>query len=545
MYAHTLDAPSRIGGIFSAGRADQIVARLNQRHPLRVVVLGASVAINGGCISQLGSDCMRFDGTRRSNLMWRNESAPHKGFLVRWFGWINTTWPNAQHTLFNNAVPATTISAWIPCLFSFLPHQFDLVVLELGSMAHWQDPNQIEQLVRRLISVDPPPALLFLTVPFWSDLTPRNRWQRERCALINGTRTRRSQLQRVKYGVSHPRESWALIERHIDRLCLHYGEACISMRRALEPNAHSGRPGFSLTEIAADCLHPNTGTLGTEYVADMLVQWLQGAAQRAADAASAPPPPMFVRRRTPLPASLDPTVSNTSVERAACYEFGKMKFKENTLAKSRAVRSAPCLTWHTAYCPLDHIAKGEIRGGMRPMHRQPLAVLDMMYNQATFVASTPACSHHDESRMCPYVSGSDPESPVWIFCYSSLGTSRSVKPGLVAFRPDATLYFTVRAGFLSGTAEHATIGLVHLVSYEHMGAAVVRCIAGCSCDDQVIDAHLRDPSNGGRASIFQRFDFQATITTFCSLEVRVLNWTSSGEHKFKIVRVIAVTRKVK
>ena len=103
----------------------------------------------------------------------------------------------------------------------------------------------------------------------------------------------------------------------------------------------------------------------------------------------------------------------------------------------------------------------------------------------------------------------------------------------------------MRAGFLSGTAELATIGLVHLVSYEHMGAAVVRCIGGCSCDDQVIDAHLRDASNGGRASIFQRFDFQATITTFCSLEVRVLNWTSSGEHKFKIVRVIAVTRKVK
>jgi hypothetical protein len=74
---------------------------------------------------------------------------------------------------------------------------------------------------------------------------------------------------------------------------------------------------------------------------------------------------------------------------------------------------------------------------------------------------------------------------------------------------------------------------------------MVRCIAGCSCDDQVIDAHLRNASNGGRASIFQRFDFQAMITTFCSLEVRVLNWTSSGEHKFKIVRVIAVTRKVK
>jgi hypothetical protein len=122
--------------------------------------------------------------------------------------------------------------------------------------------------------------------------------------------------------------------------------------------------------------------------------------------------------------------------------------------------------------------------------------------------------------MCPYVSGSDPESPVWIFCYSSLGTSRSVKPGLVAFRPDATLYFTVRAGFLSGTAELATIGLVHLVSYEHMGAAVVRCIAGCSCDDQVIDAHLRDASNGG--------DFVREVHDRCGVQIMIVPAAEEG-----------------
>ena len=80
-----------------------------------------------------------------------------------------------------------------------------------------------------------------------------------------------------------------------------------------------------------------------------------------------------------------------------------------------------------------------------------------------------------------------------------------------------------------------SVGLVHLVSYEHMGMAAVRCVAGCECEPQVIDAHQRD---GRRASVFVPHEFNATMTSSCSLEVRVLERTSSGEHKFKLVEAI-------
>jgi len=99
----------------------------------------------------------------------------------------------------------------------------------------------------------------------------------------------------------------------------------------------------------------------------------------------------------------------------------------------------------------------------------------------------------------------------------------------------------VRPGFLStGAPKSVTVGLVHLVSYEHMGRASVRCVAGCECADQIIDAHQKlDETTERRASVYLVHDMNVTMQSFCSLEVRVLKRSSSGEHKFRIARVIA------
>ena len=35
--------------------------------------------------------------------------------------------------------------------------------------------------------------------------------------------------------------------------------------------------GFSPIEVACDCLHPTHGTLGTEFVTDLLVEWSRRA----------------------------------------------------------------------------------------------------------------------------------------------------------------------------------------------------------------------------------------------------------------------------
>ena len=142
-------------------------------------------------------------------------------------------------------------------------------------MAHWQRLDWIETLTRKLLLMAQPPALLFLTSPLWHDLTPHTLWQRQRCSQLNGTRNagKMDPLLMQQTGAHHIRDTWMAVEAQIDRVCKHYGQACLSMRRALGPSANAGRPGFGLAEIAADCLHPITGSLGTEYVTDMLVEW--------------------------------------------------------------------------------------------------------------------------------------------------------------------------------------------------------------------------------------------------------------------------------
>ena len=52
------------------------------------------------------------------------------------------------------------------------------------------------------------------------------------------------------------------------------------------------RPGYSLRDVSLDCMHPLQGRLGTEYMVDLLANWLerglrsthQGTAQTVARA---------------------------------------------------------------------------------------------------------------------------------------------------------------------------------------------------------------------------------------------------------------------
>ena len=41
--------------------------------------------------------------------------------------------------------------------------------------------------------------------------------------------------------------------------CRLYNVTCLSMRRALERGIREGRVGFSMADVAADCLHPLHG----------------------------------------------------------------------------------------------------------------------------------------------------------------------------------------------------------------------------------------------------------------------------------------------
>ena len=136
---------------------------------INLATVGASVAQAGGCLAQPAKRCMQYRGVDK---LW-NPVPPHqgfvriKGFLVRLFEEINTTWPSGGHRLYNGAADATPSAMLAECLFSHIPRLSHLVVLEFGSMAKSCTAESIEAIVRALLDSPSPPAIVFLSVREW------------------------------------------------------------------------------------------------------------------------------------------------------------------------------------------------------------------------------------------------------------------------------------------------------------------------------------------------------------------------------------------
>ena len=172
--AFTLDAPTLARSIAHQGSASSlstIVSKLNARQPITVGVLGASVSLNGGCNAQPSRRCTMFDG-RPEHLVhcyWGEpRDRPFKGFYVRFMEYINASWPHPRHRLNNSAAATTPPQSYLDyCFFTHLPSTLDLVILEFGSMAASASFPGVEAIVRVLLSLAHPPAILFLTVREW------------------------------------------------------------------------------------------------------------------------------------------------------------------------------------------------------------------------------------------------------------------------------------------------------------------------------------------------------------------------------------------
>lgn len=78
--------------------------------PFTIGVLGASVAQNGGCVSQSGKRCMAFRGARPLQMMYGGKQ-PHKGFAVRLLELLNSSAPDPDHRLINAALDGTPAQA--------------------------------------------------------------------------------------------------------------------------------------------------------------------------------------------------------------------------------------------------------------------------------------------------------------------------------------------------------------------------------------------------------------------------------------------------
>ena len=277
--------------------------------PVSVLVLGASVAENGGCLTQHKRRCMQRDGVQNASRLWWAipQRQPVKGFVVRFFEWLNATWPHTSNSLNNEARDAMSLSSVAPCLASTIPPQgVDLVLIEAGSLYASNTPPMLEQLVRALSSIHQPPAIVFVTVHSWciAHLSSvhgsalhrgrairfkgfhamKNRDYMFPAGLLPGALARRASKAELGNHAFIRRwqnaSGWSpsrsdQLEDAINALCARYSLSCLSTRDALQGGFYGGVAGFGIKDIAADCMHPETGRWGTEQMTDMLIYWMQ------------------------------------------------------------------------------------------------------------------------------------------------------------------------------------------------------------------------------------------------------------------------------
>ncbi len=520
-------------------RFQRLHADLQAGRPLTVGVIGASVAQNGGCINQPGQRCMFYNGRVPVRMEAWNDRRLHKGFAVRLVDLLNATWPRSRPTLVNAAQDATPAQNTLPCLFTHLPRHVGLVVIEFGSLALHLRMTAAEAIVRKLLGIRPPPVIVFLTI-------------RGLCK-----RTKQQTPETIRYTLGSHWElytrsdvtAWSRAEQEFGKLCVHYGLSCLSLFEATHDHMLARRPGFTLQDVSLDCLHPSLGRFGTDYLFDLLVNWLErGLGLRAEErrlrrgllpaketgAVASLPDPMHALNRHPAPDGV-------------CYTFGERGKKRSAISQRMAN-----IEWSTAQC----------RDDAPRLHDADALLHDEIscepVNQTGCPGSSPRrhlaprpgfgfCDRalggrgagKEGGKISPGTLALMPgarnlalreNQPARISCLKSLACAKFGPGALLEFAPDTRVQ-------ASGAAEDpqykVQAGLEYLISYEGMGRSLLRCVRHCSCKEQRLDAH--STSRVHNESVFVRHFFTIRgASARCSLSLLLLNESSSGGHKFKV-----------
>ena len=81
------------------------------------------------------------------------------------------------------------------------------------------------------------------------------------------------------------------------------------------------------------------------------------------------------------------------------------------------------------------------------------------------------------------------------------------------------------------------VALDYLTSYSHMGQALLTCTGGCTCEPSLVDAH--EPQD--RTSVRALHYVAVSTLSKCRVRIEIANTTSSGGHRFKLIRFVTGT----
>ena len=128
------------------------------------------------------------------------------------------------------------------------------------------------------------------------------------------------------------------------------------------------------------------------------------------------------------------------------------------------------------------------------------------------------------------------------FAYTDEGIG---KPGLVGQRPGDQLNLCLlERRQCTACSQRMVLWLGFLRSWSHMGVARVSCSGMCRCDTFTIDANNVEFKNSVTAVVRREVNVSSVgAGDCCSLEVRVLEASTSGEHKFKVLSVLLASAK--
>ena len=266
------------------GRFAQAWARLRAGLPLKIAVLGASVAMEGGCQRehQQHVRCSDYDGaTRMARRAYRRprEDAPGRGFALRALDLLNATAPHRAHRIYNAAADGWTTDAQEGCILSAVPVDADLVIMDPASVYEIDGGKGMsrlqleatERVVRRLLRFPRAPAFMLLLVSPW-------------CRKVT-----RMDTHRTRADIEHWLTEFPNWEAPFESICRTYQVPCVSYRAAVSNELLADRPGFRLEDVAADCSHPADSRFGAQYLGDVLVSYLNASLRRVADAVVLPP----------------------------------------------------------------------------------------------------------------------------------------------------------------------------------------------------------------------------------------------------------------
>ena len=512
-----LDGPQLQRSI-QADASDAAMARVWRRleagQPLRIGVLGSSVAMSGGCQAEHQPQlrCAQFDGRTVHKRFARgygvvddemrgllhNADRPVRGFVMQVLDAINATWPHREHRIYNSAVDAWTAKAIEPCILS--NEQItgsDLLLLELGSQGwHPSQAAASERIVRRLLTRagGPPPAMVMITTRQWGGKSVHGLRRKEKPALL---------------------KTWEGIEDVFARFCKAYGLACLSMRDAIFRDMLAGRANFTVPDIAADCLHPEQSQYGYHYMSDLIIHFLDASWRRYKEVGAAAKteggsshlhqPSSAVLSGPLLPANrgsagrmvwrcyqLSPTASSLGV--ASSVGGGPTKIARRA---SRRVGGMPMVYW-------EPVTIGSVQASSSSSSSSSTS--------GTTTSDTLSC---DALRKCVLRAAKSRKSSAclrgrvqWQYCTRALAPKAVNKPGIVSVLPGAVMRFVVdttppvtHGGANRSTGLQASLALTYLASYEHMGTSVVSCESGCSCASKAIDAlQMAQPASAGGAA---------------------------------------------